>query len=155
VGRHLPVASLGGDIRRYVGDRNPVEHGPEATPGTGNRPRQGNLDCNGTLLPATDSSGCPRGLFRLHPNQGNYCFWVWIAPTAYLATKIIWWTPTNVLGSHNWGAALADLFVGTPPHYPEGNVTIPFYTSLSYTFGALLDAGNVFRVQHPSNGGSC
>jgi hypothetical protein len=95
------------------------------------------------------------GYFGYTRVKGNYCFRVWIVPTAYLATKIIWWTPTNVLGGHNRGATLAHFFVGTPPHYPEGNVTIPFYTSLSYTFGALLDAGNVFRVQHPSNRGSC
>lgn len=92
------------------------------------------------------------GYFGYTRIKGNYCFWVWIVPAAYLATKIIWWTPTSVLGGHSWAATLAHFFVGTPPHYPEGNVTIPFYTSLSYTFGALLDAGNVFRFHHPTNG---
>jgi hypothetical protein len=47
---------------------------------------------------------------------------------------------------------LAHFFVGTPPRYPEGNITIPFYTTLSYAFGALLDAGNVLRLQRPSEG---
>jgi hypothetical protein len=92
------------------------------------------------------------GYFGYSRIKGNYCFWVWIVPTAWLVTKIIWWTPTSALEGHNWGATLAHFFVGTPPHYPEGNVTIPFYTSLSYTFGALLDAGNVFRFLHPSDG---
>jgi|SRR5579864_618944 hypothetical protein len=87
--------------------------------------------------------------------KGNYRFWVWILPTAYLATKMILWTPTSVLGDHNWGATLAHFFVGTPPHYYEGNITIPFYTSVSYTVGALLDAGNVFRFQHASDGAGC
>jgi hypothetical protein len=93
------------------------------------------------------------GYFGYNRIKGNYCFWVWIVPTAYLATKMILWTPTSVLSHHNWSATLAHFFVGTPPHYPEGNVTIPFYTSVSYTLGALLDAGNVFRFHHPSNGG--
>ena len=82
--------------------------------------------------------------------KGNYRFWVWILPTVYLATKIILWAPSSVLGTYNWGTTLAHFFVGTPPHYPEGNVTIPFYTSLSYTLGALCDAGNVFRFQRPT-----
>jgi hypothetical protein len=64
--------------------------------------------------------------------------------------KIILWTPTTVLADQGWHAALAHFFVGTPPHYLEGNVTIPFYTTLSYAFGALLDSGNVFRFQHPA-----
>ena len=86
--------------------------------------------------------------------RGSYCFWVWVVPTAYLVTKIFLWTPTSVLADQNWGTTLAHFFVGTPPRYPEGNVTIPFYTSLAYTLGALLDAANVFRFQHPSEGAS-
>ena len=82
--------------------------------------------------------------------KGSFRFWVWIVPTVYLASKIIFWTPSSVLGDHSWGTTLAHFLAGTPPHYYEGNVTIPFYTSLSYTLGALLDAGNVFRFQRPS-----
>jgi len=92
------------------------------------------------------------GYFSYIRFKGNYRFWVWIVPTVYLATKIILWAPSSVLGDYSWGTTLAHFFVGTPPHYPEGNVTIPFYTSLSYTLGALLDAGNVFRFQRPSAG---
>jgi hypothetical protein len=92
------------------------------------------------------------GYFSYIRFKGNYRFWVWIVPTVYLATKIILWAPSSVLGDSSWGTTLAHFFVGTPPHYPEGSVTIPFYTSLSYTLGALLDAGNVFRFQRPSAG---
>jgi hypothetical protein len=95
------------------------------------------------------------GYFGYIRFKGNYRFWVWIVPTVYLATKIILWTPTSILGDYSWGATLAHFFAGTPPHYPEGNITIPFYTSLSYTLGALLDAGKVFRFQHPSEGAGC
>lgn len=87
------------------------------------------------------------GYFGYGLLRGNHRFWVWVLPTLYLAMKIILWTPTTVLADHNWHAALAHFFVGTPPHYPEGNVTIPFYTTLSYAIGALLDSGNVFRFQ--------
>jgi hypothetical protein len=90
------------------------------------------------------------GYFGYGLLRGNHRFWVWILPTVYLAIKIILWTPTTVLADHNWHATLAHFFVGTPQHYPEGNITIPFYTSLSYTFGALLDAGDVFRFQRPT-----
>ena len=93
------------------------------------------------------------GYFGPRRLKGNHRFWVWIVPTVYLAMKIILWTPTSVLEGHPWGTTLAHFFVGTPPHYPEGNITIPFYTSLSYTFGALLVAGNVFRFQRPSEDG--
>jgi hypothetical protein len=95
------------------------------------------------------------GYFDYIRSKGNYRFWVWIVPTLYLAMKLILWTPTTVLGDHNWRTILAHFFVGTPPHYPEGDVTIPFYTSLSYTLGALLDAGNVFRFQRPTDAGGC
>ena len=94
------------------------------------------------------------GYFGYGLLKGNHRLWVWILPTVYLAMKIILWTPTTVLGDHNWHTTLAHFFVGTPPHYPEGNITIPFYTSLSYTFGALLDASNVFRFQRPTAGSS-
>jgi len=90
------------------------------------------------------------GYFSYVRFKGDYRFWVWIVPTVYLVTKIILWAPSSVLSDHSWGTTLAHFFVGTPPHYPERNVTIPFYTSLSYTLGALLDAGNVFRFQRPS-----
>jgi hypothetical protein len=90
------------------------------------------------------------GYFGYIRFKGNYRFWIWIVPTVYLVTKIILWTPTSVLAVQNWGTTLAHFFAGTPPHYYEGNVTMPFYTSLSYTLGALLDAGNVFRFQRPS-----
>jgi hypothetical protein len=90
------------------------------------------------------------GYFSYIRFGGNYRFWVWIVPTVYLVIKMILWAPSSVLGHYNWGTTLAHFFVGTPPHYPEGNVTIPFYTSLSYTLGALLDVGNVFRFQRPS-----
>jgi hypothetical protein len=92
------------------------------------------------------------GYFSYGLLKGNHRFWVWILPTVYLAIKIMLWTPSSVLGDHNWHTTLAHFFVGTPPRYPEGNITIPFYTALSYTFGALLDAGNVFRFQRPPAG---
>lgn len=90
------------------------------------------------------------GYFGYGRLRGNHRFWVWVLPTLYLAMKIILWTPTTVLADQNWHTALAHFFVGTPPHYPEGNVTIPFYTTLSYAIGALLDSGNVFRFQYPT-----
>jgi len=90
------------------------------------------------------------GYFGYIRSKGSYRFWVWIVPTVFLATKIILWTPTSIVGDHSWAATLAHFFVGTPPHYTEGDITIPFYTSLSYTFGSLLDAGDVFRFKHPS-----
>jgi hypothetical protein len=89
------------------------------------------------------------GYFCTMRFKGNYRFWVWIVPTVYLAGKIVFWTPSSALGEHSWGTALPHFFAGTPPHYYEGSVTVPFYTSLSYTLGALLDAGNVFRFQRP------
>jgi len=92
------------------------------------------------------------GLFRLLSTQGQSSVWVWILPTAYLAMEIILWTPATALEEHNWHTTFAHFFVGTPPRYPEGNVTIPFYTSLSYAFGALFDKGNVFRFQRPTAG---
>jgi hypothetical protein len=107
----------------------------------------------GPYYPLELALAAPAGYFGYGLLKGNQCFWVWIVPTAYLAMKIILWTPSTVLEDHNWHAALAHFFVGTPPHYHEGNITIPFYTSVSYTFGALLDAGSVFRFQRPSEDG--
>ncbi len=82
--------------------------------------------------------------------KGNYRFWVWVVPTLYLAIRVILWTPPSALENYNWSTSLAHFFKASPPRYLEGNVTIPFYTSLSYTLGALLDAGNLFRFQRPS-----
>jgi hypothetical protein len=92
------------------------------------------------------------GYFGYGLLRGNHRLWVWVLPTLYLAMKIILWTPTTVLVDHNWHTTFAHFFVGTPPRYPEGNITIPFYTTLSYAFGALLDKGNVLRFQRPSEG---
>lgn len=80
--------------------------------------------------------------------KGHYRFWVWVLPTVYLLVSIILWKPASVMGDHSLRATLAHFFTGSPPHYPEGSVTVPFFTSLSYSFGALLDAGKVFRF-HP------
>ena len=66
------------------------------------------------------------GYFSYVRFKGDYRFWVWIVPTVYLVTKIILWAPSSVLSDHSWGTTLAHFFVGTPPHYPERNVTIPF-----------------------------
>ena len=94
------------------------------------------------------------GYFGYSRFKGNQRFWVWILPAVYLAIELILWRPTSALAGYNWNATLAHFFVGTPPHYPEGNVTIPFYTSLSYTLGALLDAGNIFRFGRSGTGTS-
>jgi len=90
------------------------------------------------------------GYFGYGLLRGNHRFWVWVLPTLHLAIRIILWTPTTVLADQNWHTTLAHFFAGTPPNYPEGNITIPFYTTLSYTFGALLDSGNVFRFHRPT-----
>jgi hypothetical protein len=90
------------------------------------------------------------GYFGYGLLRGNHRFWVWILPTAYLATMMILWKPNTVLVDHTWHTTLAHFFVGTPPHYPEASITMPFYTTLSYAFGALLDAGNLFRFQRPT-----
>jgi hypothetical protein len=67
----------------------------------------------------------------------------------YLVTKIVLWKPSSMMGDYGWGAALAHFFVGTHPYYPEEDVTVPFYTSLAYSMGALLERSNVFRFRHP------
>jgi len=82
--------------------------------------------------------------------KSNSRFWVWVIPALYLVTKIFLWKPSSVLGDTNWGAVLAHFFAGAHSYYPEEDVVVPFYTSLSYTLGALLDRGNVFRFEHPS-----
>jgi hypothetical protein len=95
------------------------------------------------------------GYFSYIRLKSNYRFWVWIIPAVYLATKIALWKPSSVLGDYSWGATLAHFFAGTPRDHPEEDVIVSFYTSLSYTLGALLDRGNVFRFQHPSETPDC
>jgi hypothetical protein len=107
---------------------------------------------NGPVYPLPVVLAALAGYIGYAQFKGNYRFWVWIVPFVYLATKIILWAPSSVLVGHGLGAILAHFFVGTPPHYPEGGVTLPFYTSLSYTLGALLDAGRVFHFVRPSEG---
>ena len=90
------------------------------------------------------------GYFSFVRFKSNYRFWVWIIPALYLVTKIALWRPSSVLEDSSWGATLAHFFAGTPRSHAEEDVIVSFYTSLSYTFGALLDRGNVFRFEHPS-----
>lgn len=92
------------------------------------------------------------GYFSYIRFKSNYRFWVWIIPALYLVTKIALWKPSTVLGDYSWDTTLAHFFSGTPRYHPEEDVVVSFYTSLSYTLGALLDAGNVFRFQRPSEG---
>ena len=90
------------------------------------------------------------GYFSYIRFKSDYRFWVWIIPALYLVTKMALWKPSSVLGGYSWGTTLAHFFAGTPRYHPEEDVVVSFYTSLSYTLGALLDRGNVFRFQHPS-----
>lgn len=80
--------------------------------------------------------------------KGNHRFWVWVVPTVYLAIKIALWKNSSVLGDDGWGTAMAHFFPGKQPYYPEEDVTVPFYTSLAYSFGALLERSGVFRFEH-------
>src|SRR5260370_31702093 len=84
------------------------------------------------------------GYFSYIRFTSNYRFWVWIIPALYLVTKIVLWKPSSVLGDHDWGTALTHFFPGAHSYYREQNVVLPFYTSLSYTLGALLVRGNLF-----------
>lgn len=153
VGLPLPVASPSSDIRRSISDRNFTERNPEAPLGAVDKPRPANLGRERTLLRSTGRSGCSCGVFQLHPIQRR------LSLLGLDCADCVSGDQDNLVGTiqcsgrpqlgHNSGA---HFFVGAPPHYPEGNVTILFYTSLSYTLGALLDAGNVFRFQHPSAG---
>lgn len=136
----IPLASLSGHNRCYVGDRNLTERGPEPLlePWIGHA----NLVsfAEGPFYPLPVVLASLAGYFGYMRSKGNYRFWVWVVPTVYLATKIILWTPASILGHYSWRTTLGHFFAGAPPHYPEEDVTVPFYTSLSYTLGALLDA---------------
>ena len=90
------------------------------------------------------------GYFSFVRFKSNYRFWVWIIPALYLVTKIALWRPSSVLEDYSWGTALAHFFSITPRYHPQEDVIVGFYTSLSYTFGALLDRGNLFPFEHPS-----
>jgi hypothetical protein len=89
------------------------------------------------------------GYFSYIKFKSNYRFWVWIIPALYLVTNMALWKPSSVLGGYSWGTTLTHFFAGTARYHPEEDIVVPFYTSLSYTLGALLDRGNVFRFQHP------
>ena len=77
----------------------------------------------------------------------NHLFWVWVLPALYLAIKIMLWKP-SVLGGGSWGAAIAHFFAGEPSYYPEEDVTVPLYTSVAYSIGALLQRSGLFHWQH-------
>jgi hypothetical protein len=78
------------------------------------------------------------GYASKHRWKSNHGYWVWILPALYLALNLILWKSSNVLASNTWGTALNHFFAGNPPHYPEQDVTIPFYTSVAYALGAML-----------------
>jgi hypothetical protein len=71
------------------------------------------------------------GYFSYIRLKSNYRFWVWIIPALYLVTKIALWKPSSVLGDNNWGTALTQFFAGANSYYPEEDIVLPFYTSLS------------------------
>ena len=70
--------------------------------------------------------------------KGNHGYWVWILPALYLTLNLVMWKSSSVLVSNTWGAALNHFFAGEPPYYPEQDVTVPFYTSVAYSLGAIL-----------------
>ena len=80
--------------------------------------------------------------------KGNQRFWVWVLPALYVATKIILWKNPSVLGSNSWGTTLSHFFVGEPPYYPEEDATVPLYTSVAYSLGALLERSGLFRWKY-------
>jgi len=83
--------------------------------------------------------------------KGNQRFWVWVVPALYLAAKIVVWKNRSVLRDDGWGATMAHFFAPKPPYHPEEDVVVPFYTSIAYAFGALLERSGVFRFEHSEN----
>jgi hypothetical protein len=80
--------------------------------------------------------------------KGNHGFWVWVLPALYLAVKIMLWRNPSVLASNSWGATISHFFAGEPPYYPEQDVMVPVYTSVSYSVGALLGSVGFLRGGH-------
>ena len=71
--------------------------------------------------------------------KGNQRYWVWVLPALYLAINLILWKNSSVLLSNHWQAALNHFFAGEPPYFPEQGITVPVYTSVAYSMGALLE----------------
>jgi hypothetical protein len=86
------------------------------------------------------------GYIRTLRFKGNYGFWVWVLPALYLVVKMVWWKSPSILASSSWGATMRHFFVGETPYYPEQDVTLPLYTSVTYAVGALLGRSWLLRM---------
>ena len=75
--------------------------------------------------------------------KGNHRYWVWVLPALYLAINLILWK-SSVLVGNNWQAALNHFFAGEPPYLPEQGITLPLYTSVAYSMGAILESRKSF-----------
>ena len=80
--------------------------------------------------------------------KGNHRFWVWVIPALYLAARIVFWKSPSALGGNSWGDAMTHFFAGEPPYYPEQDATVPLYTSVAYSVGALLERSGLLHRDH-------
>ena len=83
--------------------------------------------------------------------EGNHRYWVWLLPALYTAVSLILWKNSGVSVSNSWATAINHFFAGEPPYFPEQGVTVPLYTSVAYSVGAILQkaAGIASRSAKP------
>jgi hypothetical protein len=77
--------------------------------------------------------------------KGNHRLWVWVLPALYLTIRMLLWKKPSVLDSSGWAEAITHFFGGEPPYYPEQDVTVPLYTSIAYSLGAVLEKSGLLR----------
>lgn len=68
--------------------------------------------------------------------RSSHAFWVWIPPAAYLGMGIILWLHT---GFHFYDALEHYFGLGCYPSCRDQySRTVPFYTAVAYSFGAIM-----------------
>ena len=76
--------------------------------------------------------------------KGNHRFWVWVVPLLYFLFELARWKlSASVLGT--WESAIAHFIACSPDCHPVEDVTLPLYTSIAYSLGALSEQQSIFR----------
>src|SRR5262249_22791805 len=84
--------------------------------------------------------------------KSRSALWVWVLPTMFLTLNFYLWKPPSAL-EDRWISAINHFFGSGcewPPCADRFLVALPFYTSVAYMVGALLDRTDVLRFRRES-----
>ena len=81
--------------------------------------------------------------------RGSQRFWVWVVPLAYFVFEVASWKLSTSVLRNDWSSAIGHFISCSPNCHPVEDTTVPLYTSIAYSLGALSEREGIFRFAQP------